>query len=72
MFDTGLVICHKPSNTYYCGLNKWDKQLRKAKIYHKERYLMEWLENYCKEENEPLTDYAIIMIRIETVGIKEC
>lgn len=35
--DYGYVI--KSSNdTYYMGMNKWDKQLRKAQIYHSERY----------------------------------
>lgn len=39
MEDTGIVIKDNETNEYYAGLNQWDKQLRKAKIYHSKRYV---------------------------------
>lgn len=38
MEDTGIVIKDMKTNEYYAGFNNWDKQLRKAKIYHSKRY----------------------------------
>lgn len=38
MLDTGYVIKDSTTKEYYCGLNTWDKQLRKAKIYHSVKY----------------------------------
>ena len=35
--DYGYVV-KSSNNTYYIGMNQWDNQLRKAKIYHSERY----------------------------------
>lgn len=46
--DSGLVIKDEKDN-YYCGLNKWDKQLRKAKIYHSERYAKEYMDRCDRE-----------------------
>lgn len=37
--DNGYVIYNIDTNTYFCGLNQWDKQLRKAKIYHSDKYI---------------------------------
>lgn len=39
--DKGFVVKDSQSNEYFCGMNIWDKQLRKAKIYHWERYAKE-------------------------------
>lgn len=35
-----VVFCEDDS-TYWCGLNTWDKQLRKAKIFHSLKYVEE-------------------------------
>lgn len=32
------VIQAEDDGQFWCGLNKWDKQLRKAKIYHSLQY----------------------------------
>lgn len=32
--DGGYVIYSIKTDEYYCGLNKFNKQLRQAKIYH--------------------------------------
>lgn len=59
-WDKGIAIYHKPSKTYYCGYNHFDPQPRKAKIYHKERYLMEVLETILKNDpNDAISNYAI-------------
>lgn len=38
MIDKGYVVKDSITKEYYCGMNKWDKQLRKATIYHSIRY----------------------------------
>ena len=38
MEDNGFVIKNIETNEYYIGFEKWDKQLRKAKIYHSIKY----------------------------------
>ena len=38
MEDNGFVIKNIDTNEYFIGFNKWDKQLRKAKIYHSIKY----------------------------------
>ena len=62
-WDKGIIIYHKPSKTYYCGYKHFDKQPRKAKIYHKENYLMEVLETILRDNpDETIADYAICNI----------
>lgn len=40
------VLAVKDSNGYYfIGNNKWDKQLRKAKLYHSYKYAKEIVED---------------------------
>lgn len=38
MVDGGYVIKDSITKEYFCGMNTWDKQLRKAKIYHSVKY----------------------------------
>lgn len=38
MVDSGYVVKDTNTKEYFCGMNKWDKQLRKAQIYHSIRY----------------------------------
>jgi len=42
--DSGWVILDKRCEVYYCGYKKWDKQLRKAKIYHSTKYANETMD----------------------------
>lgn len=63
--DSGLVIYHVPTNTYYSGFNKFESQLRKAKIYHKERYLREAFDSYCESHNI-LNKREYIICEVET------
>lgn len=45
MADGGYVVKDTLNKQYFCGLNTWDKQLRKAKIYHSEKYATEIVED---------------------------
>ena len=38
IIDSGYGVKDIDTNEYFCGMNKWDKQLRKAVIYHSVRY----------------------------------
>ena len=42
-----VVYC-EDDGTYWCGLNTWDKQLRKAKVFHWLKYANEVHERYKK------------------------
>lgn len=44
--DGGYVIRDEDTMEYFCGLNKWDIQLRKAQIYHSVKYANDILERY--------------------------
>lgn len=45
--DKGFVILDIRTELFYCGLNKWDKQLRKAQIYHSKKHAEEYI--YLKD-----------------------
>lgn len=38
MVDGGYVVKDSVTKEYFCGMNTWDKQLRKANIYHSVKY----------------------------------
>ena len=40
-----VVFCEN-DGTYWCGLNTWDKQLRKAKVFHSLKYANEVHRRY--------------------------
>lgn len=40
------VIQNTDVGTFYCGLQYWDKQLRKAKIYHSLKFVRDILKAY--------------------------
>jgi len=51
--DKGIVIKDIKHNVYYCGLKTWDKQLRKAKIYHSEKWAEEVIDyNYSNIKDD--------------------
>lgn len=47
--DSGYVAYNKDKDIYFCGLNTWDKQLRKAKIYHSDKWLREIIDEQTKK-----------------------
>lgn len=57
--DSGYV-CKTETNEYYCGYNRFDKQLRMAKIYHSLKYAQE-----AKETMEERTNHKINIIKIK-------
>lgn len=61
MDDICLAIKNE-SGFYYCGLKKWDKQLRKAQLFHSFKYAAAVRDNL---------DYAAEGLRIVKVRIFE-
>lgn len=59
MHDGGIVILDTENNTYYCGLNTWDKQLRKAKIYHQNKWADDVIKDYNKKGKSKLTKITV-------------
>lgn len=57
--DRGIAIKDINGN-YYCGLKKWDKQLRKAKLYHSVEYAIEAITLEHKEGKAYLVNVRII------------
>lgn len=47
---------------YYCGLKKWDKQLRKAQLFHSFKYAAAVRDN---------PDFAAVGLKIVRVRISE-
>lgn len=45
MKDKGIVIKDISTNEYYCGMNEWNIQLRKAKIYHSKKYANKMMDD---------------------------
>lgn len=44
--DSGIVLVDIDTETFYCGLNTFDKSLRKAKIYHSKKWIDEVIKQY--------------------------
>lgn len=49
---------------YFCGYNKWDNQIRKAKMYHSNKYAKEIVERFS--EREPF------LVRVIIMELREC
>lgn len=62
MLDTGYVV-KDINGFYYIGYNQWSDQLRKAKIYHSERYANEILND--KRFNT--RNLKLVKIKIEEI-----
>ncbi len=70
--DSGIAIYHVPSKTFYCGYNQFDKQPRKAKIYHKESYVKQALDTIIKNgHDENKSDYRQCTVNIIVTEMKE-
>lgn len=48
---------------YWCGLNEWDKQLRKAKLFHSYKYAAEIRDNRYKERMPKIVQVEIKEIK---------
>lgn len=60
--DYGYVIKDK-NGYYFTGYDKWDIQLRKAKIYHSYNWAQEIQMKKCYLDREPY----IVKVKIEEV-----
>jgi len=67
MSDTGIVIYDIDSNQYLCELNKWDKQLRKAKIYHSEAYAEQAIQ-LEKDKKTGRNNLKLFRIEMRLIG----
>lgn len=65
MADVGYVVKDSNTKEYYCGLNTWDKQLRKAKIYHSTRYA----NNVMNDNKFKSRTMNIVKVEIKEVGL---
>lgn len=45
--DVGYVLIDLMSGLYYCGMNTWSDQLRKAQIYHSSKHIVAAAEDMC-------------------------
>ena len=59
MNDGGIVILDTENNTYDCGLNALDNQLRKAKIYHQNKWADDVIKDYNKKGKSKLTKLTV-------------
>lgn len=57
--DNGQVIYNINTNEYFCGLNQWDKQLRKAKIYHSDRYINDAIKDQTNKVKGRLVKLSV-------------
>ena len=62
--DGGYVLRDKNTAEYFCGLNQWDKQLRKAKIYHSVKYTNDVINQF---KNKRELEVHTVIMRIEDV-----
>lgn len=67
--DIGLVIYDIDTNQYFCGLKKWDKKLRKAKIYHSMAYATQAIQ-LEKDKNTGRNNLKIFKVEIRLIGWK--
>lgn len=68
-----LYVIKYANGQYFCGLNQFDKQLRKAKIYTSKKWITEVAEELKtrKRYNQkvaPTLEYKIVKVEIKEVG----
>ena len=66
--DAGKVIFNTANNTYYCGMNTFKNQLRDAKIYHSDRYLIEAIQSLINSNRLRVTDIAIKTVELQVTS----
>ena len=59
--DNDCFAVKSKDNLYFCGYNQWDKQLRKAKLYHWYRMAKEIAEDTRFMEREPYIVHVSIV-----------
>lgn len=67
MTDTECFAVKSKDGLYFCGYNQWDKQLRKARLYHWYRMAKEITTDTRFIEYEPI----IVHITIVENGIAD-
>lgn len=72
--DSGIVLKNS-DGIYFCGLNTFDNKLRKAQIYHSEKYAQTAAENINSGEidrgrifkNNVKRDFKLVKVEIKEV-----
>lgn len=41
--DSGFIVLDKDTGKFFAGLNQWNSQLRKAKIYYSQHWINEFV-----------------------------
>ena len=59
--DNDCFAVKSKDNLYFCGYNHWDKQLRKAKLYHWYRMAKEIMDDSRFIEYEPYIIHVTIV-----------
>lgn len=66
--DFGIVLKNS-QGLYYCGLNKFDNQIRKSQIYHSVKYAEAACRDINSAENLPglIKDFTLVNVEIKEV-----
>ena len=67
MTDKGIVLKNS-DGIYYCGLRTYDKQLRKAKIYHSTKYADAAIEDIKNDPKQWIKkDFIKVNVEIKEI-----
>lgn len=62
-YDSGIIIFDADTNEYWCNMNAWSKELRKACIYHS----MNWVHDVIKKFPDRNLKIAYADIRVTDI-----
>lgn len=63
--DTGTVIYDADTNQFWCNLNTWSASIRKAEIYHSDKYVQNVIRKF-PDKNLKTASVTITLNRKET------
>lgn len=62
-YDSGIIIFDADTKEYWCNMNAWSKELRKACIYHS----MNWVQDVIKKFPDRNLKIAYADIRVTDI-----
>lgn len=68
-YDMGKVIFDTSTKQYYCGLNKFSPQLRYAKVYHSDKYLVDAVENLIEDHKVTANNIEIRTLEMHITDV---
>lgn len=67
--DGGYAVYNIKTDEYYCGLNKFNKQLRQAKIYHSKKWADDVIETWCSQHAAFRADeFRVLTVQMQIVN----